>query len=763
MGEVYSARDTKLDRDVALKILPEAFAGDADRMARFEREAKLLAALNHPNIAAIYGLEQSALVMELVPGETLAERIEKGPIAPEEALPLARQIAEALQYAHGRGTIHRDLKPANIKITPEGRVKVLDFGLAKAMASDAAAANPNSSPTLTMRATQAGVIMGTAAYMAPEQARGHAVDERADIWSFGVVLHEMITGRATFTGQTVSDTLASVLKTDLDWSALPTETPAAIRRLLRRCLQRDRERRLCDIGDARLEIEEALAAPTAPIAETARKRGVGWPMLTAVSLLALVGLVVAVMHFREVAPEAGVMRFQIPPPEKAQFGAEFRIALSPDGRRFAFTAVNGAGRSSLWVRSLDSLDARQLPGTENPTGPPFWSPDGRWIGFAADGKLKKVEASGGAPQTLCGATGTAPSGTWSRDGVILFGTFGPGPGISRVSQAGGEAVPVTTLDRSRREVAHAFPQFLADGRHFLYFAASSVAENSGTYLTTLDGKERKLLLRNTIAAAYVPPATSHEKGHLLFLREGGTLMAQPLDAGTFDLAGEPSPVAEQVGSFRRYGYFSASASGVLAYRPGTMLANTQLMWFDREGRPQGSLGPPGLYQDLALSPDGKRAAVNAGDPRSGNADIWLLDVARGVPQRFTSDPAQDWFPVWSPDGSRLVFSSARDGPGNIYQNVSGGLLNEELLLLKSDLAKFPLDWSPDGRFLIYEVFNPQTKSELWVLPLDTEHGTGSLKPGNPTPFLQTSFNETQGQFSHGPEGAPGRRSTLGRV
>jgi serine/threonine protein kinase len=755
MGEVYRARDTRLDRDVALKILPEAFAADADRMARFEREAKLLAALNHPNIAAIYGLEQSALVMELVEGPTVAERIAQGRIPLEEALEIAKQIADAVQYAHRRGIIHRDLKPANIKVNSEGSVKVLDFGLARAVSIDLAAADPVSSPTLTMRATQAGVIMGTAAYMAPEQARGHQVDERADIWSFGVVLYEMLTGRTTFTGQTVSDTLASVLKTDPDWSALPTRTPAAIRRLLRRCLERDRERRLHNIADARLEIEEALMAPPEqpPVAEAARARGAGWPVLVPLSLLALAGLVVAVMHFREAPPETAVVRFQIPPPEKAQFGAEFRVTLSPDGRRIAFSTVNSVGRLSLWVRSLDSVDARPLPGTENSTGPPFWSPDGRWIGFAADGKLKKVEVSGGPPQTLCSVDVRATTGAWNRDGVILFGSFAGGSGIFRVSQAGGEKVQVTTLDRSRQEFSHASPQFLPDGRHFLYLAGSPVTENIGTYLATLDGKERKLLLRNTTAAAYAPPATSDEKVDLLFLRDG-TLMAQPLDTSTFDLTGEASPVAEQVGSFRSYGYFSASANGVLAYRSGTMLArNSQLTWFDRAGKPQGQLGPTGPHNDVALSPDGKGAAFDADDPQTGNRDIWLLDVARGVTQRFTSNPAQDWFPVWSPDASKLLFASSRDGPSNIYQKDSSGTVNEEALL-KSDLNKYPLDWSPDGRSVIYQVVNPQTRSELWVVPLEAERGAGSQKPGTPTPLLQTTFNETQGQFSRGREGAP---------
>jgi eukaryotic-like serine/threonine-protein kinase len=754
MGEVYRGHDTRLRRDVALKVLPPAFSQDPDRMARFAREAQVLAALNHPNIAAIYGLEESegvrALVMELVEGPTLAERIAAGPIPLEEALPVAKEIAEALEYAHERGIVHRDLKPANIKLTLDGHVKVLDFGLAKAMSNDFAPADPASSPTLTMRATMAGIILGTAGYMAPEQARGMPADKRADIWAFGVVLIEMLTGRQIFSGETVSDTLAAVLRADLDWSALPRETPAAVRRLLRRCLERDRKRRMCDIGDARLEIDEALAAPAEPsptaVAAPPQPRGsVNW-WLAAVGVVALAGVVVAVVHFREPPPEApAAVRFSVPAPDKMLFASPFRLALSPDGRRLVFTCAT-AQTTMLCVRSLDSLDARPLAGTEG-AGAAFWSPDSRWIGFSADGKLKKIEAAGGPPQTLCNTPSPVQNGAWSRDGVILFGSLPSGGGLFRVSQSGGDVTRASVIDQSRHESAHGYPQFLPDNRHIIYFALASTLENRSTYLATLDGKERKRILISPWAAVYAPGSRKNENGHLLFMREG-TLMAQAMDSRTFDFTGEAFPVADQIGSYLSTGFFTASEHGDLAYRVGISgSAIGQLLFFDRGGQSVGAMGPLGRYYDMSLSPDGKRVAVTRGDGQSTNTDIWLIDVARGVPQRFTFDLAADAHAVWSPDGTRLVFASARDGADNIYQKAAGGTANEEPLL-KSPLPKQPTDWSRDGKFLLYSVEDPKTKSDLWILPMEPE---GEHKP---VVFLQTPFSETQGQFCPGPEKTP---------
>ena len=736
MGAVYLATDTKLNRDVAIKVLPENFAADPDRLARFTREAQVLASLNHPNIAAIYGVEDRALVLELVEGKTLA-----GPMPLDEVLPIARQIAEALEYAHEKGIIHRDLKPANIKVTPEGRVKVLDFGLAKALTGETAGADPASSPTLTMRATMAGVIMGTAAYMSPEQARGQNVDRRSDIWAFGVVLYEMLTGRQMFGGDTVSDSLAAVLKTDPDWSAIPPQTPMAIRRLLRRCLERDRMRRLSDIGDARLEIDEAMAGIAEPSPEAAPerpRRAFGWLNLAA-GVVGLAGLAVAVVHFRETQPDPVPVRFQIPAPEKTEFG-QGGMALSPDGRRLAFVVTAGSGQSMLWVRSLDSVDARALPGTEGAQYVPFWSPDGRFIGFGAARTLKKVDASGGPPQALCEIPGQILGGSWSRDGTILFG-YNAG-GLYRVAQSGGVPAKATTSDEAHGELGHLRPWFLPDGRHFLYVARTANPQDFAIYLATIDGKERKRLVASRQSGVYAPPAPGAEYGHLLFLRDT-TLMAQPMDPKRFDLAGEPFLVADQVGSVLALGYFSVSANGVLAFRNGaaSFFRYAQLAWFDRAGKPQGLLGPPAPYSgSLSMSPDGQRVAAEQTDG-SGNRDIWVLDVARGVPARFTFSTAQDREPVWSPDGSRLTFMSDRTA-GNIpaiYWKAANGSGDEELLL-KTGTASMPLAWSPDGRLLLYETLDSKTGWDFWVLPVLPSRA-------DPAPYLRTPFRENQGQFS----------------
>src|SRR5262245_41476589 len=667
MGTVYRATDTKLNRDVAIKILPDAFGQDPDRMARFEREAQVLASLNHPNIASIYGVEEQAIVMQLVEGSPLA-----GPLPLETALPIARQIAEALEYAHEKGIIHRDLKPTNIKVTPEDSIKILDFGLAKALSSESVLGDPASSPTITMRATLAGVIMGTAAYMSPEQARAGVADKRSDIWSFGVVLYELLTGRQLFAGDTVSDTLAAVLKTDPDWSALPSETPPAIRRLLRRCLERERKSRMRDIGDAHAEIEEAKRpAEQAPVTTPSRPpRRMPW-FLTGFGLAALAALIVAIVGFRETTPEPTATRFEIPLPEKTRLLVGSRLAIAPDGRRIAFNAIGADGHRMIWLRSLDSLEPRVLAGTENGGGM-FWSPDSRWIAFFAAGKLKKIEAGAasgaGPPQTICNVPGNVVSGAWSREGVILFGRP-VGGGLSRVSQTGGEIVPATTLDRL--EAGHSWPQFLPDGRHFIYFSLSSQPENHAVYLGTLDGTEKTPLVRSSTQAVYVPPMAGNSDGQLLFMREG-SLMAQPFDTKSRKMTGEPLPVAERVWFYRTYGFFSASETGVLVYGQGTSQSNeTRLTWFDREGKPLGDADTPGSYSSVSLSRDGKLAAVSK-DDLQGNRDIWILDLSRKVTSKFTLEPSREIFPVWSPDASRVVFASSRDGQYNIYQKETFG-------------------------------------------------------------------------------------------
>jgi eukaryotic-like serine/threonine-protein kinase len=739
MGEVYRARDRKLNRDVAVKVLPAALANDTQYMARFEREAQVLASLNHPNIATVYGIEQGALVMELVDGEDL-----KGPVPLEEVIPIARQITSGLEAAHERGVVHRDLKPANIKITPAGVVKILDFGLAKA-AVEPSKTSATLSPTLSLAMTQAGMILGTAAYMSPEQARGKPVDKRSDIWAFGVVLYEMLTGRQLFGGgETVTDTLASVVKDAPDLNLLPPETPPYLRTLLERCLRKDVSTRLRDIGEARIVLENPpVAAPVAPVAVPgpAAPGQLRW-WLAGVAAIGLAGWAIAVMHFRETAETAAPVRFEVMPPEDSKFVVSSRLSLSPDGRSLAFNTRGADGKLRIWLRRLDSVEARPLAGTEGASCI-FWSPDSRWIGFAADGKLKKIEVAGGVPQALCNAPLGTTGGTWNQNGDILFSSMGAGTGLLRVSQSGGDVTDATTLDRSLQQTGAGFPEFLPDGRHFLYLAVSNVNDNNAVYVGTLGEKTTKRLLESHAQASYMPPLAKGEPGHLLFVREGA-LVAQPFDTASLDFKGEPFPVADQVWTYRTYAVFSSSSNGVLAYCKGTPATHPHLTWFDRAGKATAELAPPAGYSEVSMSRDGKMVAVAPVDS-AHNRDIWLLNVERGGSSRFTFDPAPEYSPVWSPDSSRLVFASRRNGRGDLYQKDTAGTRNEELLL-KSDLPKRPDDWSSDGQYLIYDAVDPNSKADLWVLPF-----TGDRKP---RPLLQTPFNELEAQFRPGPPGGP---------
>jgi eukaryotic-like serine/threonine-protein kinase len=736
MGEVYRARDSKLNRDVALKILPARFTDDAERMARFRREAQVLASLNHPNIGSIYGLEEwnnlRVLVLELVEGPTLADRITGGAVPLEEALAIARQIAEAMAYAHEKGVTHRDLKPANIKITPEGNVKVLDFGLAKVLQEPKNVdSDPSHSPTFTNPTTHEGMILGTAPYMSPEQAKGKPVDKRADIWAFGVVLYELLTGGHLFQRETVSDTLAAVLKEEPDWNRIPPK----VRPLLRCCLEKDPKRRLRDIGDMQLLLEAA----SVPVA-THRP----WLAWGAVAAFLVAFATLSLIHFRERPLVSAPVQFQISPSGSLHQGDAF--AVSPDGRHLAFAATGSDGVARLWIRDLDSLKVRTLsdsrPASVNPqrvVPPFFWSPDSRFIGFQAGGKLAKIEISGGPAQTLCEVQGTVVGGSWNRDGVIVFADSTRG--LMQVSAAGGVASPLTTFEPSRKEVVHVLPSFLPDGRHFLYLRASSIPENSGIYVGSLNTKpeeqDSRRLLATTSGPVYVPSSDS-DSGQVLFLRQG-TLMAQPFDAHRLGPSGEAVPVAEQVGSYIDYGLFSASSNGVLVYRSGAG-QNYQLTWLDQQGRVLGTLAEPGPYNSMALSSDGRRVAVSRTNPENtANWDVWLLDVGRNTSTRLTYDQVRAVFPVWSADGSTVFFDSIRGGDVNLYLKLASGA-GDERLLLKSDAGyKYATSSSRDGRFLLYTVENPETKSDLWVLPLQ-----GDRKP---IPLLHTEFNESSGQFS----------------
>ena len=741
MGEVYRARDTRLKRDVALKILPESFATDSDRLARFQREAEVLASLNHPNIAAIYGLEQSdgaqALVMELVEGPTLADRIAEGPIPVDEALPIAKQIAEALEAAHEQGIIHRDLKPANIKVRPDGTVKVLDFGLAKALEPVSSSnMNATASPTITSPAmmTGVGMLLGTAAYMSPEQARGKTVDKRSDIWAFGCVLYEMLTAKRAFEGHDVPDTLAAVLRAEPDWNLLPAITPGTIRRLLRRCLRKDSRERLRDVGDARIELQEAQTTTESEVTTVAtpvsvrRRDRVAWTLL-AVATLALVALAVAAtLYLRRTVPEWVVSRLDVVTPPTT---AAFSFALSQDGRQLVFVA-NGEKGSQLWLRPLDQATAQPLANTEGAIFP-FWAPDGQAVGFFADGKLKRINLSAVAVQVLADAP-LPRGGTWNTEGVVIFAPTPNGP-LMRVAASGGDVAPVTQV--ASGQGSHRWPQFLPDGRRFLFFMGAGLPQTHGAYLSSLDGGEPMLVLPAETAAVYAAP------GYLLLVSQG-VLAAYPFDTTSGTVAGEPIPVAQAVGtddgSF--HSAFSVSDRGVLTYRAGAN-SKRRLVWFERMGQISGEVGSLddnawANWSNPELAPNGQRLALNSF--LQGNLDVWLIDVGRGVPNRFTFDAALDSSPIWSPDGSQLVFRSIRQGGSSydLFQKPANGTVDEQPLLITPE-NKTPLDWSQDGRFLLYSTQNPKTASDIWALPL-----TGERKP---FAVLESTFDEIQGQFS----------------
>ena len=729
MGAVYRAMDTKLGREVAIKVLPASFAEDADRIGRFTREAKVLASLNHPNIAQIYGIEERALVMELVPGETL-----KAPLPPETALNYARQIAEALEAAHEKGIVHRDLKPGNIKVKPDGTVKVLDFGLAKTV--ETPSGDPQSSPTLTTAPTQAGMLMGTAAYMSPEQAVGRPVDKRADIWSFGVVLWELLTGHRLFEGETISHTLAAVLRGPIDFDKLPRETPRAIRALLRRCLERNPKNRLRDIGEARIAIEAALAGePLA--AEGVPEPGGGrrlWLAWSVAAVLALGLAAFAFLHLREkpLAPAVPV-RFQIPTSDP------WSLVVSPDGRKLAYI-----GGDRLRVRSLESGESRDLTADES-GGALFWSPDSRFIGYLAQDKLKKIEANGGPPQTVTDYRGVWGCGAWNQDDVIVFGDRQIG--LFRVPASGGVSVQITAVDPARHETGHYGPSFLPDGRHFVYIRASSDEGKSAIYLGSVDAKPEQQSFKPLVASDSQPvyaPSADPATGYLLFT-QGVTLMAQPFDNRRLELKGKAAPVADQVKNDMggaTFVSFSASAN-VLVFPQRNASTGQQVTWYDREGKVMGTVGEPAFYARgyVGLSPDGTRLALSKNRRGADSGNIWLLDLSRGgASTRFTFGHLIDVNPLWSPDGSRIVFCSNRDGPYDLYQKPANGAKDEEPLL-KSSENKHALSWSRDGRFLLYTVVHPKKKRKMdvWVLPMKGEK--------KPIPFLVTEFNEHEARFS----------------
>ncbi len=733
MGEVYRARDTRLLRDVAVKVLPQALALDPDRVRRFQREAQVLASLNHPNIAAIHGLEEAdgirALVLEFVDGPTLADRIARGRIRLDEALGIVRQIAEAIEAAHEKGIIHRDLKPANIKLRPDGTVKVLDFGLAKIFEMEAARASVSDSPDRS--ASIPGMVLGTAAYMAPEQAKGQEADRRADVWGVGCVLFEMLTGRAVFEGDTNGDILAEVLKTDPDWRQLPEGTPEAIRHLLRRCLHKDRRLRLHDMADVRIEVEEALSSPLIdrPIGRSVlrgRER-LAW-ISVAVIAAALAATATWVWRESRSNPAAREMRVEVTTPPTTD---PMSLEVSPDGRTVVFVATF-EGRPTLWLRALDGTAARPLPGTDF-AAYPFWSPDGRAVGFFADLRLKRLDIDGGIVRPLARIE-VGFGAAWTQDGAILFSS-GPARPIFRIADRGGEVVAVTRLQAP--QTGHRFPHMLPDGRHFLYYAAGA-PESSGVYVANLDGSEPRRLFAADSAAVYTSP------GHLLFGRQG-TLYGVRIDPSTLTIAGSPFSVAERMALNSGLGRaaLSASSTGLILYRETSTALRQQFIWFDRKGRVVGRLGEAADTGPAhpSLSPVGDRVAMTRG--QGGNPDVWLMDVTTGRASRFTLDPSTEIYPIWSPDGSRIVYGSNRRGRRGLelYQKSTATSDHDELLATFDGLTTvMPDDWSPDGGFVIFRGLGDAKSSfDLWALPLKG--------PGKPFAVVQTEFEERDAQFS----------------
>jgi Tol biopolymer transport system component len=738
MGEVYRAKDLRLARDVAVKVLPEDFLEGEESRQRFEREARVLASLNHPGIAAIYSFEdiggRHLIVMELVEGETIASRLAKGPIALEQMLPIGIQIADALDRAHRQGIVHRDLKPANVMLTKSG-VKLLDFGLAKTLAPQAAATGLTSLPTMAspQHLTQQGTILGTFQYMAPEQLEGSEADARSDIFALGAVLYEMATGKKAFEGKSQASLIGSILRdTPPAASSIAPMTPPALDRVIGTCLAKDPDDRIQTAHDVRLQLQwiaegGSQAGVPAPVVQRRRSRErLAWT-IAAAALIAAAGLTAVVVRATR-KPER-VFRAVLPPPEGTSFWLEANgpgpVVVSPDGRQVAFTAVDGAGKVNLYVRALDAGEARILSGAEGAQYP-FWSPDGRSLGFFTAGKLKTIESAGGSPQTICGAP-EGKGGTWSPAGVIVF-TPGPNSPLFKVSEKGGETAVLTKLDVARGDDSHRHPRFLPDGKHFLYVARSAKTGTEGhcVVAASLDGGAEKVLLRSPAAAVYA-------SGRLLYLREA-TLMARPFDAARLAFTGEASPVAEKIlmpAIGTAIGVFSPSQNGVLAYQTARGETTSRLLWFTRDGKPDGTLGDPADFGEALLSPDGKQVAATIRDPATATHDIWIFDIARGVRTRFTFDPGEDVSPLWSPDGSALIFSSNRKGHLDLYRKALDGSSDEEALYA-SDSDKIPVGWTP-GRTLLFGEAAKDAGSELRTLPLD-----GSRKP---EPWSRTKFNE----------------------
>jgi serine/threonine protein kinase/Tol biopolymer transport system component len=726
MGAVYRAHDSRLGRDVAVKVLHPAFAADPERIQRLEQEARAAAALNHPNILAVHDVGQHDsspyIVSELLEGQTLRERLHAGAMPVRKAVEYAIQIAHGLAAAHETGIVHRDVKPENIFVTADGRVKILDFGLAKLTQLEGALAGASALPT-TWPDTLPGVVLGTIGYMAPEQVRGLPADHRSDIFAFGAVLYEMLSGQRAFRGDTTVDTMTAILKEDpADLPAAERHIPPALARIVGRCLEKSPGARFQSTHDLAFALD---ALPIQSGAHTiveqtgASPKALGerlaWTIAAVAAALWLVTLTAAGLYMSR-RGDLSEIRFEVATPP----GAPLNLAISPDARFVAFIArAPGKTGNSLWVRPLDSTLARPLAGTEGAPREPFWSPDSRQIGFSADGKLKTVDITGAPPQTLCDAP-TFAGGTWNQQDVIVFST---GVALKRVAASGGQPVFITEPDQARQETNHRWPFFLPDGNHFLFLASFSEPGTRAIYVGALDSPDRTRLVAADSKAAYAAP------GYLLFVRQQ-TLMAQAFDPSRRELTREASPVAEslRVDTGDGRAAFSVSDSGVLTYRSGAVGQTSQLIWFDRTGKRLTVGGPSNRYNDLELTIDDQYVAFEQGLP----GDIWVLDLASGITSRITSDAARDADPVWSPDGRKIAFRADRDG-GNLYARAFAAV-GEDTPLMKSDLPKDPSDWSRDGRYLTYE-----SAGDVWALPLFGDR--------TPQRVTNTSFGESNSRIS----------------
>jgi len=718
MGEVYRATDTKLGRDVAIKVLQPALAKDPERMARFEREARVLASLNHPNIAAIYGFEQvdgvSFLVLELAPGETLA-----GPLPVEETVGVCRQVIDAFEEAHEKGIIHRDLKPANVKITPEGKVKVLDFGLAKALSGEPASASSPTSPTLTVAATQSGVLLGTAAYMSPEQARGRPADKRADIWAFGCVLYELLAGKRAFEGENISDILAAVLKMEPDWGALPPATPPHLRLLLSRCLEKDPRRRLRDIADARLELEtpfEPVAGPAAAPRQGGWRRWIPWSIAASLAIAAAV-LGVALWRARSAPRPVTRSTLLLPAGDRLAFLNQPPLALSPDGTRLVYSAFR-SGRVQLFLRHLDRLGEVPISGTEEGRAP-FFSPDGEWIGFFAGGKLKKTLLSGGAPQTVCDAPSDR-GGAWGADDTIVLVPIAAGAGLARVPAGGG--IPQNLITPGPKDQSYRWPQFLPGGKAILFTMYNGTPDDSSIAVLQIDSGQHQVLFTGGSYGRYVPT------GHIVYARGGGGIMAVAFDPAGLRITGRQFPILEGVATEPGgSAALAVSEAGSLVYATGRFQTAVErtLVWVDRKGEANPVSATRRGYYNPRLSPDGRQIAVSIVDP--ANWDVWIHDLARDTLTRFTTDPVIDGSPVWTPDGKRIAFR--RTGAGLFWKPADGS--GAEDALAKLERPPVPTSWSPDGKWLAFD--QPGSAVDIFLLSMDGERKV--------RPFLETQFNE----------------------